>query len=475
MTRKIESSVKKTSQHSGATFILDDADNLSAILTLTDDASGEISNDTSNSLKYSNQPTSLNSDNRIAISSIHTDKWINICKHHRLLKATVKSSENRRYSTKVREQFLALFSKDQRIPLMAILDFASLFPPSLIKIGDQNTPLKIGLETQFILDGINYLQQTIENNAPETLTSDTDLFSDINDSIKNFLPLCKKKNIAIVNNIKPAITKLVCIKGSQFKPIFQNILFNAIQCNKAGKKITIEYQEINANNIRIKLSGAGMNATEPELLAPEQPFSQINMSTYVLEGSGIGLVIANKIIEFIGGGFNVNFKPGAGNIIDLILPITEITSNKQQNIQPTKNSSSTATPFTILYIEDNESHIQLVAQVLKKIAGTSLISALTPETGLKLAASTAPVLILLDIRLPEMDGYTVFQRLQSNPATCNIPVIALSASAMPHEIKKGLRLGFKHYFTKPFHIEEFIAIIAQELPTLAQAIIPTEK
>lgn len=117
----------------------------------------------------------------------------------------------------------------------------------------------------------------------------------------------------------------------------------------------------------------------------------------------------------------------------------------------------------VLYIEDNRSNLRLVESILEKHPDINLFSAFNAESGLKLINENHFDLILLDINLPGMDGFETLQYLQNNDKTKNIPVIAVSAAAAPHDIEKGLLAGFKHYITKPINIDAFLAILCLEL------------
>ena len=104
---------------------------------------------------------------------------------------------------------------------------------------------------------------------------------------------------------------------------------------------------------------------------------------------------------------------------------------------------------TVLYIEDNPANLKLIQVFLSSRTGYSLLSANDPLTGLELAKTKKPDLILLDINLPEMNGYDVMARLLADDVTCHIPVVALSASAMPRDMERADKVGFKAYLTKP--------------------------
>jgi len=117
----------------------------------------------------------------------------------------------------------------------------------------------------------------------------------------------------------------------------------------------------------------------------------------------------------------------------------------------------------ILYIEDSPSHVQLLETVVESMPGIRLLSAHTPTLGLELAHAHNPDLIILDICLPDMDGYEVLEKLYADDATSEIPIIAVSANAMPRDIEKGLSAGFHRYMTKPINIKELKRVIEEIL------------
>ena len=128
------------------------------------------------------------------------------------------------------------------------------------------------------------------------------------------------------------------------------------------------------------------------------------------------------------------------------------------------SSQPSAKNGLVLYIEDNPANMKLVQVFLKSRTDYRLLSASDPMEGLALAKSEIPNLILLDINLPEMSGYEVMAELQADASTAGIPVVALSANAMPKDVKKGVEAGFKSYLTKPVdlsllkeHIERYIS------------------
>ena len=120
-------------------------------------------------------------------------------------------------------------------------------------------------------------------------------------------------------------------------------------------------------------------------------------------------------------------------------------------------------PRSVLYIEDNPVNVILMEAMLARLPGVRVLSAPLPLEGLALARSERPDLILLDIQLPGIDGFEVLRRLRADEVTRAIPVVAVSANAMPSDIDAGLAAGFAAYLTKPIELERLLASVQRVL------------
>jgi hypothetical protein len=118
-----------------------------------------------------------------------------------------------------------------------------------------------------------------------------------------------------------------------------------------------------------------------------------------------------------------------------------------------------AAQHVVLYIEDNPSNIKLIAQILGRRPHVHLLTAHTPELGIELAQSRRPELILLDINMPGMDGYQVLEVLKADARLQAIPVVAITANAMPRDIERGRAAGFADYLTKPIDVAGFFGML----------------
>ena len=111
---------------------------------------------------------------------------------------------------------------------------------------------------------------------------------------------------------------------------------------------------------------------------------------------------------------------------------------------------------TLLYVEDNPANLKLIEQIIARRPDLRLLTAVTGCLGIELARTSQPEMILMDINLPDISGIEALKILLEDPATAHIPVVALTANAMPHDIEKGLAAGFFRYLTKPIKVNEFM-------------------
>jgi CheY-like chemotaxis protein len=128
-----------------------------------------------------------------------------------------------------------------------------------------------------------------------------------------------------------------------------------------------------------------------------------------------------------------------------------------------------ATLRTLLYVEDNPANLQLVEKLVTRRPDIRLLSASDGKTGIRLARAKHPDLILMDINLPGISGIEALRILRGDPETAHIPVVAISANAMPRDIEKGLAVGFFRYLTKPIRVDEFMKTLDVAMEFVGQS------
>jgi CheY-like chemotaxis protein len=198
-----------------------------------------------------------------------------------------------------------------------------------------------------------------------------------------------------------------------------------------------------------------------------QPFNRLGKESGAQEGTGIGLMVTKHLAEMMGGAIGVESVPGVGSVFWVEFALTSATPAArlphagEPQTQP--RSTPDAPPRTLLYVEDNPANLELVEQLIARRPDLRLLSAADGSIGIEFARAHLPDLILMDINLPGISGIEAMKVLRADPATAEIPIIALSANAMPRDIEKGLQAGFFRYLTKPIKVDQFMDALAMGL------------
>jgi len=205
-------------------------------------------------------------------------------------------------------------------------------------------------------------------------------------------------------------------------------------------------------------SGAGLS---PDKLAQLfQPFNRLGQEANAEEGTGIGLVMCKRLTELMGGTVGVASSVGLGSTFWVELNLTaapQLADHPGEPAQAVPLLAPTGAPLhTVLYVEDNPANLMLVEDLIARRPDLRLLTAQDGQRGVEVARSALPDMILMDINLPGISGIAAMKILADDPATAHIPVVALSANAMPRDIEKGLQAGFFRYLTKPIKVAEFM-------------------
>ena len=209
-----------------------------------------------------------------------------------------------------------------------------------------------------------------------------------------------------------------------------------------------------------------------------QPFNRLGQERSAEEGTGIGLVMSKRLVELMGGVIGVESTVGHGSVFWFELNSTTEPQLGMDEAQPTAIAPAKvphgAQPRTLLYVEDNPANLKLVEQLIARRPDMQLLSARDGNVGIQLARASQPDVILMDINLPGISGIEALKILREDAATSHIPVVALSANAMPRDIEKGLQAGFFRYMTKPIKVAEFMDTLEVALEFAAQQAVPSK-
>jgi CheY-like chemotaxis protein len=366
-------------------------------------------------------------------------------------------------ANRAKTDFLSSMSHELRTPLNAILGFAQLMdsaapPPSLAQKRNLEQILKAGW---YLLELINeVLDLALIESGKVTLSREPVSLAEVMLECRAMIePQARKRSIRMeFPNF--ATAQFVNADRTRFKQVLINLLFNAIKYNRPGGAVSIECAPGAPATMRISVRDTGAGLSPEQLEQLFQPFNRLGKEAGAEEGTGIGLVVTKRLVDLMGGTIGVDSIVGVGSVfwIELSLasaPRLEYPDAAQSTfVRPGLGEG--VPPRTVLYVEDNPANLELVEQLIARRADLRLLSAADGDVGIEFARAYLPDVILMDINLPGISGLDAMKILRADAATAHIPIIALSANAVPRDIEESLEAGFFSYLTKPIKVDRFM-------------------
>ncbi|XJZ27976.1 substrate-binding domain-containing protein [Bacillota bacterium Lsc_1132] len=401
-----------------------------------------------------------------------------ITERKKMENALIQAKEEAEKLNMAKSDFLSKMSHELRTPLNGILGFAQL-----LEMDESLNEQQLDF-VQEILNGgghlLNLINDILDLSRIETgklnvSIEEVDLLKMINECINIVLPLANRKNISIHKQFDQGQNLFVLADPIRLKQVLLNLLDNAIKYNVKYGKITILCNvEEDEQVIHIVDTGVGLSVEEYNKVFV--PFYRIEGTKE--EGTGIGLSLVKQLVLLMDGKINVTSQKGKGSDFFFSLPLPndlKAVMRWGEQIESPAEKDGKEEQYRLLYIEDNESNLNLVRTIINSHPSYSLLLARTGKEGLYMASYEKVDLILLDLNLLDIDGYEVFNVLKMNEQTKDIPVIAVSANAMPGDIQHALDKGFDNYVTKPINVQEFLTIVSETLNSAINQNIPNHK
>ncbi|MDB6007263.1 MAG: sensor hybrid histidine kinase, partial [Prosthecobacter sp.] len=379
-----------------------------------------------------------------------------------------------------KSDFLSSMSHELRSPLNAILGFTQLIesdtpPPTPSQKASIDQILHAGW---FLLELINdILDLAVVESGRLSLSLEAVSLPEVLIECRAMIePQAQKRGISMSF---PKFEGPCFIKAdrTRLKQVLINLLSNAIKYNRSGGSVVVDFDLVLPDRLRISVrdTGAGL---PPELLDQLfQAFNRLGKEATGEEGTGIGLVVSKRLVELMEGHIGAQSTVGTGSVFWIELgsavdPHIDFTQSVDTALATLPEGKGTRTRL-LLYIEDNPANLKLIEQLIARRSDLRLLTAQNGVDGISLAHGYLPDVILMDINLPGISGIEAMKIIRLDPTTAHIPIVALSANAIPRDIEKGLEAGFFRYLTKPIKVNEFMETLNETLAFAENGILPS--
>jgi PAS domain S-box-containing protein len=362
-----------------------------------------------------------------------------------------------------KSDFLSSMSHELRSPLNAILGFAQLMESAAPAPTDsqKESIAQILRAGWHLLELINQvLDLAVIESGKVSMSPEPVSLADVMSECRAMMePEAQLRGVLMTF---PRFDRPVFVTAdrTRLKQIVINLLSNAIKYNKEQGAVVVGCTAITPERTRISVSDTGAGLSPEKVAQLFQPFNRLGQEVAGVAGTGIGLVDTKRLAELMEGELGVESIPGTGSVFwcelasasppRVVVDVAEAVGPVEPQVPAAARQS------TVLYVEDNPANMKLVEQLIARRADIRLLTAINGTSGVELARASQPTLILMDINLPGISGLDAMRLLRKDPATAHIPVVALSANAMPRDVHSSLDAGFFRYLTKPIKVKEFM-------------------
>lgn len=388
----------------------------------------------------------------------------NITQHKQVEMELRHAKETAEVANRAKSAFLANMSHELRTPLNAILGYTQILSRDRNLTDKQQENISIIHRSgEYLLTLISDILDLskIESGHLELHPAHFD-FSEFLEGINDLFRLrAHQKNIKYIYQPISPIPMSVCADEKRLRQVLINLLSNAIKFTQKGE-VSLKLTQSNGKILfQVEDTGIGISIEDQQKIF--LPFQQVGDPRYYIEGTGLGLSITKKLVELMGSELHVESIIGEGSVFWMMLdlPLSKVTK-KVKVPQLPKIIGFQGPQKRILVVDDKKENRMLLIDFLTPI-GFEVIEADNGKKGLEKAKQLRPHLIVMDLLMPEMDGFEAIRQIRNTEEIKHIPIIAASASIFEYHQQKSFQAGCNDFVTKPIQMDIFTLCIQKHL------------
>jgi len=388
----------------------------------------------------------------------------------RIEQALVMAKQQAEQANKSKSVFLANMSHEIRTPLNAIIGFSQLINRDKHLSDVQKEYVSSIIHAgEHLLGLINDILELSKIEAGRSILnpSNVDLYALLDELQMIFKERMQSKNLKFIYEKAPDLPRFIFVDESKLRQIFINLIGNALKFTDEGGiavRTRVQRNEVGTDILVSEIQDSGSGIPENEIGMLFKHFEQTSSGISKGSGTGLGLALSRELATLMGGGITVSSELGKGSVFTFRVEIKEGNSAISEKNEPKGviGIVQGVSPFRILVVDDQKDNLK-VASTLLRLVGFETKEALNGADAIAKFEDWNPHLILMDMRMPVMDGYEATKRIKSTAKGIQTPIVALTASTFEDELKKIDSLGIQGYIRKPFKENELFNTIGKIL------------